>query len=89
MTHQIRFYGHSERLEGNKDISLGGREVLAIAYDVPIPGYEAKMTNNLRLWESRRKRGFDPQSFHEKCCCCSCVKGEKEKERMQADAVFS
>ena len=38
--------------------------MLAIAYDVPIPGYETKTTNNLRLWESRPKRGFDLQSFN-------------------------
>ena len=64
VTYQIRFYGHSERLDGNKGIWSGGQEVLAIAYDVPIPGYETKTTNNLRLWESRPKRGFDLQSFN-------------------------
>ncbi|TBU29677.1 glycogen phosphorylase [Dichomitus squalens] len=64
VTYQIRFYGHSERFEGNKGIWSGGQEVLAIAYDVPIPGYETKTTNNLRLWESRPKRGFDLQSFN-------------------------
>ena len=35
-----------------------------MAYDVMIPGYATKNTNNLRLWESKPKRGFDLQSFN-------------------------
>ncbi|OBZ74400.1 Glycogen phosphorylase [Grifola frondosa] len=64
VTYQIRFYGHSERLEGGKAIWSGGQEVLAMAYDVMIPGYDTKNTNNLRLWESKPKRGFDLNSFN-------------------------
>jgi starch phosphorylase len=41
-----------------------GGQVLAVAYDVMIPGYGTKSTNNLRLWESKPKRGFDLQSFN-------------------------
>ena len=29
-----------------------------------IPGYGTRNTNNLRLWESKPKRGFDLQSFN-------------------------
>ena len=29
-----------------------------------IPGYKTKTTNNLRLWESKPKRGFDLNSFN-------------------------
>ncbi|PIL26155.1 hypothetical protein GSI_11910 [Ganoderma sinense ZZ0214-1] len=64
VTYQIRFYGHAERVDGMKAIWQGGQEVVALAYDVPIPGYETKTTNNLRLWESKPKRGFDLQSFN-------------------------
>ncbi|CAL1697658.1 unnamed protein product [Somion occarium] len=39
-------------------------EVVAVAYDVMIPGYDTKNTNNLRLWESKPKRGFDLNSFN-------------------------
>lgn len=35
-----------------------------MAYDVMIPGYDTKNTNNLRLWESKPKRGFDLNSFN-------------------------
>lgn len=64
VTYEIRFYGHSERIEEGKAIWSGGQEVLAIAYDVIIPGYDTKNTNNLRLWESKPKRGFDLNSFN-------------------------
>ena len=72
VTYQIRFYGHAERVDGMKAIWQGGQEVVAIAYDVPIPGYETKTTNNLRLWESKPKRGFDLQSFNG-ACAPSCM----------------
>ncbi|PCH42943.1 glycosyltransferase family 35 protein [Wolfiporia cocos MD-104 SS10] len=64
VTYDIRFYGHSERLEGGRAIWSGGQEVVAMAYDTMIPGYATKSTNNLRLWESKPKRGFDLQSFN-------------------------
>jgi starch phosphorylase len=35
-----------------------------MAYDVMIPGYGTQTTNNLRLWESKPKRGFDLNSFN-------------------------
>jgi starch phosphorylase len=62
--YEVRFYGQAEKLDGQKGIWSGGQEVLAVAYDVMIPGYETKTTNNLRLWESKPKRGFDLQSFN-------------------------
>lgn len=40
----VRFYGHAERLENGKSIWSGGQEVLAVAYDVMIPGYHTKTT---------------------------------------------
>ena len=44
---QDRFYGHAEWLEGVRKLWRGGREVLAMAYDVMISGYATKSTNNL------------------------------------------
>ncbi|KAF5954348.1 hypothetical protein HYC85_007204 [Camellia sinensis] len=32
---------------------VGGEVVLALAYDVPIPGYKTKNTINLHLWEAK------------------------------------
>ncbi|KAI0053516.1 glycosyltransferase family 35 protein [Auriscalpium vulgare] len=66
VTYEIRFYGSAERWgDGSgRAVWSGGQEVLAVAYDVMIPGYGTKNTNNLRLWESKPKRGFDLQSFN-------------------------
>ncbi|KAG8974355.1 Non-essential glycogen phosphorylase [Tulasnella sp. 425] len=64
VTYPIRFYGHSERIGDNKAIWSGGQEVLAVAYDVPIPGSYTRNTNNLRLWDAKPKRGFDLNSFN-------------------------
>ncbi|KAI5120630.1 hypothetical protein M0805_009390 [Coniferiporia weirii] len=64
VTVEVRFYGHAERVGNTKAVWSGGQEVLAVAYDVMIPGYHTKTTNNLRLWESKPKRGFDLNSFN-------------------------
>ncbi|KIM29179.1 glycosyltransferase family 35 protein [Serendipita vermifera MAFF 305830] len=64
VTVDVRFGGHAEKLEGNRGIWSGGQEVLAIAYDCPIPGSDTKSTNNIRFWSARPRRGFDLQSFN-------------------------
>ncbi|KAH9001920.1 glycosyltransferase family 35 protein [Lactarius hatsudake] len=67
VTYEVRFYGHAQRWgeeSAGRATWSGGQEVLAVAYDVMIPGYGTKSTNNLRLWESKPKRGFDLQSFN-------------------------
>ncbi|KAM6493075.1 glycogen phosphorylase [Amanita muscaria] len=66
VTYEVRFYGYAERLSDGSGRATwaGGQEVLAVAYDVMIPGYATTTTNNLRLWESRPKRGFDLNSFN-------------------------
>jgi starch phosphorylase len=39
--------------------------VKAVAYDVPIPGFNTSTTNNLRLWSSKAASGeFDFQKFN-------------------------
>ncbi|KAG8941623.1 Non-essential glycogen phosphorylase [Tulasnella sp. 424] len=64
VTYPVRFYGRAERIGGRKSIWSGGQEVVATAYDVPIPGSYTRNTNNLRLWDSKPKRGFDLNSFN-------------------------
>ena len=44
MTVEVRFGGYAERMENGRGIWSGGQEVLAVAYDVPIPGYDTKNT---------------------------------------------
>ncbi|KAG8830805.1 Non-essential glycogen phosphorylase, partial [Serendipita sp. 399] len=64
VTAEVRFGGHAEKLEGGRGIWSGGQEVLAVAYDCPIPGSDTKTTNNIRFWSAKPRRGFDLQSFN-------------------------
>ncbi|KAH7825836.1 starch phosphorylase [Monocercomonoides exilis] len=43
---------------------VGGEEVIARAYDVPIAGFRTLNTINLRLWESVPSHEFDLSSFN-------------------------
>lgn len=69
VTVDIQFYGSvhkSTNEDGNTVIHWeGGETVTAVAYDVPIPGYDTPTTNNLRLWSSKAASGeFDFQKFN-------------------------
>jgi len=66
---QIQFYGHVRKYqdESGKNVAVweGGEIVKAVAYDVPIPGFDTAATNNLRLWSSKAASGeFDFQKFN-------------------------
>ncbi|KAI5452290.1 Non-essential glycogen phosphorylase [Naganishia albida] len=61
--YHVRFFGNVEWNEG-KAYWWGGQEVVAKAYDVPIPGWKTKNINNLRLWSATPIGGFDLQSFN-------------------------
>ncbi len=44
---------------------IGGDEILAVPYDVPIVGYGGKTVNNLRLWSAEPARpNFDMDAFN-------------------------
>ena len=40
-------------------------DVMAMAYDTPIPGYGGESVNNMRLWSAKASRDFDLQYFNE------------------------
>ena len=40
-------------------------EVMAMAYDLPIPGYGNDTVNNMRLWSAKASRDFDLRYFNE------------------------
>jgi len=67
-TFRIKFGGRTER-----HIDENGRErtcwvdthdVLAIAYDTPVPGYQNNTVNTLRLWKATATEEFDLQEFN-------------------------
>ncbi|MEK7439753.1 MAG: glycogen/starch/alpha-glucan family phosphorylase, partial [Chloroflexota bacterium] len=41
------------------------QDVMAMAYDTPIPGYRNNTVNNLRLWSAKSTREFDFSYFNE------------------------
>ena len=69
VVYEVRFFGnvtkHVEK-DGTIKHSWGGGEVVqAVAYDVPIPGWDTRSTINIRLWGSKPKKKFDLKSFNE------------------------
>ncbi|CAM6099645.1 unnamed protein product [Calypogeia fissa] len=62
----IKFGGKVIEGAGGKKEWVGGENVNAFAYDVPIPGYKTKNTISLRLWSTRvSAEEFDLVSFNQ------------------------
>jgi len=40
-------------------------QVLAVAYDTPVPGYQNEVVNTLRLWSAKATRAFDISYFNQ------------------------
>eukprot|EP00731_Ephydatia_muelleri_P027242 Em0019g115a len=55
----IKWYGHVGP-DGWKDC----QQVLAMAYDYPIPGYNNSTVNTMRLWAAKSAKGFDLSYFN-------------------------
>lgn len=67
-TYTVKFYGHlvefaTER--GNESHWVNTDSVVAMAYDIPIPGYETETVNNLRLWSAKATKEFDLRHFND------------------------
>lgn len=65
--YKVHFYGKVKTYmeDGIERKDWEGEEnVLAMAYDIPIPGYNAFNTNNLRLWKACPSSEFDFKSFN-------------------------
>ncbi len=67
-TQRIRFGGHTElqssREGGFRPRWLGTHDVLAVPYDVPVPGYRNGTVNTLRLWKAFATDEFDLGEFN-------------------------
>ncbi len=44
---------------------VGTEDVIAMAYDTPVPGYANNTVNNMRLWAAKASRDFNLQYFNE------------------------
>jgi starch phosphorylase len=67
-TQRVHFGGHSERyIDANGEERVRWThtaDVLAVPYDVPIPGYRNGTVNTLRLWKSAATDEFDLDEFN-------------------------
>ncbi len=68
-TYDVPFYGQSHAAH-DEDGTLkfqwtDTHDVLAIAYDTPIPGYKNDVVNNLRLWKASSSSSIDLKSFNQ------------------------
>ncbi|GAA5925842.1 hypothetical protein JCM3775_005131 [Rhodotorula graminis] len=62
---EIKLYGQASRGENGKAGTwTGGTDILAVPYDIPIPGFRATATNTVRAWRSRGKVSFDLAAFN-------------------------
>ena len=67
-TQRIRFEGHTEWLPDHlgrrRPRWTETRDVLAVPYDVPVPGYRNDTVNTLRLWRACATEEFDLGEFN-------------------------
>lgn len=66
-TYPVKFYG---RVDTERDAQgqvlfrwVDTQDVLAMAYDTPIPGYRNNIVNTLRLWSAKATQEFDLADF--------------------------
>ncbi|KAH7554505.1 hypothetical protein JRO89_XS12G0228600 [Xanthoceras sorbifolium] len=65
VSYPIKFYGKVVSGSDGKSHWIGGEDIKAVAYDVPIPGYKTKTTINLRLWSTKvSSEDFDLYAFN-------------------------
>ena len=44
---------------------LDTEDIMAMAYDTPVPGYGGQTVNNMRLWSAKSSRAFDLRYFNQ------------------------
>jgi glycogen phosphorylase len=67
-TYDIKFYGHVVPVYENNRIAhhwVNAQHVVAMPYDVPVPGYGTDTVNNLRLWSAKASKDFDLRHFND------------------------
>jgi starch phosphorylase len=66
LTYRVHFHGKVVTLDGPNGPTqkwIETDDVLAVAYDVPVPGYRSETVNNLRLWQAKSTNDFSFSEF--------------------------
>ena len=67
-TRRVRFYGRSELYYDEQGVHhsrwVDTHDVMAVPYDMPIPGYRNETVNTLRLWKATATSAFDLNEFN-------------------------
>jgi glycogen phosphorylase len=67
-TRRIKFYGRSELFYDEDGVHhsrwVDTHDVLAVPFDMPIPGYRNETVNTLRLWSAKATHAFDLREFN-------------------------
>ncbi|XLS87622.1 hypothetical protein HN51_037788 [Arachis hypogaea] len=65
VSYPVKFYGEITSGPDGRKEWIGGENIMAVAYDVPIPGYKTRTTINLRLWSTKvSPEEFDLQAYN-------------------------
>ncbi|HVN95802.1 MAG TPA: glycogen/starch/alpha-glucan phosphorylase [Syntrophorhabdaceae bacterium] len=64
LLYPIHFYGRVECHANSQTEWLDADEILAMAYDYPVPGFKTETVNTLRLWAAKSTRDFDFDYFN-------------------------
>ncbi len=68
LLYPVKFYGRVLEYRDEQGQSrhqwIDTDEVMAMAYDTPIPGFDVETVNNMRLWSAKASRDFDLEYFN-------------------------
>ncbi|HEM48743.1 MAG TPA: glycogen/starch/alpha-glucan phosphorylase, partial [Caldithrix sp.] len=65
--YKINFYGDVQTIRIGGEMKhewIDTEEIIAIAYDTPVPGYHNDTVNNFRLWSAKSTREFNLEFFN-------------------------
>lgn len=66
IVYPVRFFGEVQVQSDGRRKWVGGEVLQALAYDIPIPGYNTKNTISLRIWDAKATaKDFDLYAFNE------------------------
>lgn len=69
VTYLIKFYGNVVEFPMANGVTgqhwVNAEHVVAMAYDMPVPGYGTDTVNSLRLWSAKAAREFDLRHFND------------------------